>query len=119
MGAPLPLLGKCLYTGFQVYADMNSKGQGLSMNTIILAALGLIVLVVLVAVFTGETGDVRVSLGQATDNAQCVSHCQLSTQFTTGKFIPEDQKCETTLGDKWTDGGLLGNEQEVCCCLTK
>jgi len=36
--------------------SLNKKGQGLSLNVIIVAALALIVLVVLVAVFTGRIG---------------------------------------------------------------
>jgi hypothetical protein len=35
---------------------MKKKGQGLSLTTIIVAAVGLIVLVVLVAIFTGRMG---------------------------------------------------------------
>ncbi len=35
---------------------MDSKGQGLSLNVIIIAALALIVLVVLVVIFTGRIG---------------------------------------------------------------
>lgn len=35
---------------------MNKKAQGLSMNTIIIAAIALIVLVVIVAIFTGRLG---------------------------------------------------------------
>jgi hypothetical protein len=35
---------------------MNKKAQGISINTIIIAAIALIVLVVLVAIFTGRLG---------------------------------------------------------------
>lgn len=35
---------------------MNKRGQGISLNVIIIAALALIVLVVLVAIFTGRIG---------------------------------------------------------------
>lgn len=35
---------------------MDKKGQGLSLNVIIIAALALIVLVILVAIFTGRIG---------------------------------------------------------------
>ncbi len=37
-------------------ATMKKKGQGLSVNTIIIAIIALIVLVVLIAVFTGRLG---------------------------------------------------------------
>ncbi|HLC66646.1 MAG TPA: hypothetical protein VJK52_03320 [Candidatus Nanoarchaeia archaeon] len=36
---------------------MEKKAQGISINTIIIAAIALIVLVVLVAIFTGRMGD--------------------------------------------------------------
>ena len=36
---------------------INKRGQGISLNVIIIAALALIVLVVLVAIFTGKIGD--------------------------------------------------------------
>ena len=35
---------------------MNKKAQGISINTVIIAAIALIVLVVLVAIFTGRIG---------------------------------------------------------------
>ena len=37
-------------------AKIQKKGQGLSINTIIIAAIALIVLVVVVAIFTGRLG---------------------------------------------------------------
>jgi hypothetical protein len=43
----------------------SKKGQGLSLNAIIIAALALIVLVVLVAVFTGQIGKTKVGIEQA------------------------------------------------------
>jgi len=38
------------------FRNLNSKSQGISLNTIIIAAIALIVLVVLVAIFTGRMG---------------------------------------------------------------
>ena len=43
------------------------KGQGLSLNVIIVAALALIVLVILVAIFTGRLGVFDKSVGQEGD----------------------------------------------------
>ncbi len=43
----------------------SKKGQGLSLNAIIIAALALIVLVVLVAVFTGQIGKTKVGIEKA------------------------------------------------------
>ena len=44
---------------------LSKKGQGLSLNAIIIAALALIVLVVLVAVFTGQIGKTKVGIEKA------------------------------------------------------
>ncbi|MBW3003967.1 hypothetical protein KY328_00435 [Candidatus Woesearchaeota archaeon] len=43
------------------------KGQGISLNVIIIAAIALIVLVVLVAIFTGRLGGFQRELGEVTD----------------------------------------------------
>lgn len=45
---------------------MSQKAQGLSINTIIIAAIALIVLVVLVAIFTGRLGLFSKGLGETT-----------------------------------------------------
>ena len=42
---------------------MNKKAQGLSINTIIIAAIALVVLVVLIAIFTGRLGMFSKGLG--------------------------------------------------------
>ena len=44
----------------------SKKGQGLSLNVIIVAALALIVLVVLVVIFTSRTADFEQKVGQET-----------------------------------------------------
>ena len=44
---------------------LNKKGQGLSLNVIIVAAIALIVLVVLVAVFTGRIGTTTEGIDKA------------------------------------------------------
>ncbi|MBI2134985.1 hypothetical protein HYU09_03265 [Candidatus Woesearchaeota archaeon] len=49
---------------------MNRKAQGLSINTIIIAAIALIVLVVLIAIFTGRLGLFSKGLGEATTCSQ-------------------------------------------------
>ncbi len=50
------------------------KAQGISINTIIIAAIALIVLVILIAIFTGRMG----IFGQGLDNAQQVE-CKTET----------------------------------------
>ena len=57
---------------------MHKKAQGLSVNTIIIAAIALIVLVVLIAVFTGRFGIFSKSLGSCeTNGGQCLPECKL------------------------------------------
>jgi len=53
---------------------MRKKGQGLSITTIIVAAIALIVLVVLVAIFTGRLGSFSKGLSETTDcNQICLA----------------------------------------------
>jgi hypothetical protein len=47
---------------------LSKKGQGLSLNVIIIAALALIVLVILVAIFTGRLGIFDSALGEEGDS---------------------------------------------------
>ena len=54
---------------------MKKKAQGISITTIIVAAIALIVLVVLVAIFTGRMG----IWGQGLDSAGKGTYCQGST----------------------------------------
>jgi len=52
---------------------MNRKAQGMSINTVIIAAIALIVLVVLVAIFTGRIGMFSKGIGDVTgdSNKKC------------------------------------------------
>ena len=50
---------------YNIYFNMKSKAQGLSLNTIIIAALVLIVLVVLVIIFSGRMGRFGKTLTEA------------------------------------------------------
>jgi len=54
----------------------NNKAQGLSINTIIIAAIALIVLVVLVAIFTGRLGLFSKGLGEANTCVSLGGDCQ-------------------------------------------
>jgi hypothetical protein len=49
---------------------MNKRGQGLSVTTIIIAAIALIVLVVLVAIFTGRLGSFSRGVSETTSCSQ-------------------------------------------------
>jgi hypothetical protein len=50
---------------------MKKKGDGLSINVIIVAAIALIVLVVLVAIFTGRMGNWGRGIDDATKGQKC------------------------------------------------
>ena len=53
---------------------MNNKSQSLSINTIIIAAIALAVLVVIIAIFSGQIGNVNKNIGSCTaKNGQCAS----------------------------------------------
>jgi hypothetical protein len=66
---------------------MNKRGQGISINVIIVAAIALIVLVVLWAIFTGRMGG-----------------------FTTG--VKGTQDCKAACGSAGYDGGT--SQAETC-----
>ena len=51
---------------------MKKKGQGLSMNVIIIATIGLVVLVVLIAIFTGRLGSFGQKLAEEEKGVTCV-----------------------------------------------
>jgi len=79
---------------------MNKKGVEISMNVIIIAALGLLVLVVLAAIFLGRAGDF--GQGAASCEAKggtCAEECG-NPDFGTEDFGKRDpfSKC-TTEGD--------------------
>jgi len=75
------------------------KAQGMSLNVIVIAALALIVLVVLVAIFTGRMGLFTQSLreqeskfcGPVTDNSKGTSINGRVTQLSTGCLDTEVQ----------------------------
>ncbi len=91
---------------------MNKKGAELGLNTIIVAALGLVVLVVLISFFTGFFGDfasqIRSLFGQTTPGeiartcsykgGTCVAQGQCQ-----GEILPTPQ------------GGWKGEGCSICC----
>ena len=79
------------------------------MNTIIIAALGLAVLVVLFAVFTGRIGSFSEGVGQI-DN--CANKCAaLGKEMTKAK----DAQCNTIGGD-FIPGSYQDASDDDCCC---
>ena len=83
---------------------MNKKARGLSLNTIIIAALVLLVLVILAVIFTGRMGQ----WGKETNNCleqggSCTEECgEGSTQHPIWKCYDADGKVDT----------------DMHCCLT-
>jgi hypothetical protein len=85
---------------------MNKKGQGLSLNVIIVAALALIVLVVLVAVFTG-----RIAIFQDSIGGEAKSELNALKSFY-GRCHP-GALAEATFITDYTTAGKLDNLQEA------
>ena len=92
---------------------MAKKGQSISINTIIIAALGLAVLVVLFAIFTGRlwkfTGGV-----EATDT--CEQKC-ISLNMDTGVHPQSDSKI-CSQGGQYI-AGSYSDGKYGCCCVPK
>ncbi len=87
------------------------KGQGLSLDTIIIAAIVLIVLIVLWAIFTGRMGVFAQGLAKAESN--CKDVC---TAIGKEGGLSTDDKCTEA------QGGLVRtiNTKEgvkACCCI--
>ncbi len=97
---------------------ISTKGQGLSINTIIIAALGLAVLVVLFAVFTGRIG----IFGKNVDQTQqqltgCGQQCQVSG-YTSGEK-GSGQTCSAAnsvrIYGQFSD--ITETSPGICCCI--
>ena len=81
------------------------KAQGISINTIIIAAIGLAVLIVLFAIFTGRIGIFSKGV-QATDS--CNAKCKAINMDPGTELTSEGQDC---VGEQSIGGGKFG-----CCC---
>ena len=111
----------------------NKRGQGLSLNTIIIAAIALIVLVVLVMIFTGRMGGFTRGLGKATTCDQACKAGGYNTAKKGGDGVTTDgadgpgittankfQYCDSSdgfkklVGYKWGEG--TATEQGYACC---
>ena len=91
---------------------MAKKGQSISINTIIIAAIGLAVLVVLFAIFTGRLG--KFTLGvEKTDT--CEQKC-ISLNMDTGVHPQSDSK---TCSQGQYIAGSYSDGQYGCCCTPK
>lgn len=83
---------------------MNKKAQGLSMSTIIIAAISLLVLVILATFLLRSGGDVNEATSCDGMNGQCVEDCATlsidgKTYISKGQSdCPNGQKCCIPLG---------------------
>ena len=85
---------------------MKKRAQGLSLTTIVIAALALIVLVVIVLIFTGRMGGFAQGLDSVTS---CENSCKAVGKATHSfKAI-----CDTT---EDTMPGIENTLNQSCCC---
>ena len=103
-------LGETFKYKSENFRCMNSKGQELSLTTIILAALGLIILVVLAAVFTGRIGGFGIGLGSIQANAWCNQACKDTNEYVSGSLSGE------TCSYQIDYTGPSAKTGEKCCC---
>ena len=91
---------------------MSNKGQSISINTIIIAAIGLAVLVVLFAIFTGRLGIFTKGV-QQTDT--CLQKCNSINMLADSSPGPNTQSCPNGqyIGGEYSDG------KNGCCCKPK
>lgn len=92
---------------------MRKKGQSISINTIIIAALGLAVLIVLFAIFTGRLGLFSKGV-QETDT--CAQKCT-SLNMDSGRH-PSDEATKSCLEGQYIAGSYKDG-QFGCCCVQK
>jgi len=92
---------------------MGKKAQGISINTVIIAAIGLAVLVVLFLVFTGRFK--LFSEGVKDSSLTCQTACK-SAGYSDG--LKGFEEC-TGIGRTQIPGKFEGmGEREVCCCTS-
>ncbi|MBI2102129.1 hypothetical protein HYT53_05970 [Candidatus Woesearchaeota archaeon] len=88
---------------------MHKKSQSLSINTIIIAAIGLAVLVVLFLVFTGRFK--IFSEGIEKTGLSCKESCKLA-KYSDGN---PGTSCDNKIGGSFSD--VDPKKNEVCCCV--
>ncbi len=93
---------------------MNKKGQGMSLNVIIIATLGLLVLVILAAVFVGRTGVFTKSVDR------CSGNCVAAKNDCAGTYDKiASGSCDLDGDGKPTDNSFVAkNEKDGFCCIS-
>lgn len=94
---------------------MNKKAQGISINTIIIAAIALAVLVVLFAIFTGRIGIFSRGVNEA---SSCKTTCDnLGMSFT---VLAEKATCTSSSESRYLPGTYSDVvPPQICCCKPK
>ena len=97
---------------------MIKKGQSISINTIIVAAIALAVLVVIFLIFTGRLGLFTKGVGEATNCEQACKSAgfkgigQLNNPGSDGSY----QSCEPTYAELTGYYEIEGGVKKKCCC---
>jgi len=93
---------------------MTKKGQGISINTIIIAAIALAVLVVLFAIFTGRLGMFSRGVSETTS---CQRACETLNMKIGTMSKTEITTCKNTEGRTYL-AGTYGDitSDSICCC---
>jgi len=89
----------------------SKKAQGISVNTIIIAAIALIVLVVLVMIFTGRMGVFTTGIGKAGDASKTCSELDGALIKGTPANPPTCDRGKSTLISK----DSVGVPDTLCC----
>ncbi len=89
---------------------MSSKGQGLSLNTVIIAALVLVVLLILLGITTGY-------FGKWTDDFKKLS--ETSCAGNGGKVVSESEVCNSPYKDSISVAYDDVNPDQKCCLKDK
>ena len=89
---------------------LKKRGQGLSINVIIIAIVGLIVLVVIIAILTGKLGNFNKGVESA---ASCANSCKaLGRDFFN---LKNELNCRKIEGDQYVHG-TYSDAPAGCCC---
>ena len=88
---------------------MHKKSQSISINTIIIAAIALAVLIVLFVIFTGRFKIFSEGVGET---SSCANSCK-SLSMSSSTAINRDSCSGTYMPGKYGDV----SEGSVCCCI--
>jgi len=84
------------------------KSQGMPINVIIIAALALVVLIVLLAVFTGR---IKIFSENLQSCAAKQGQCEAGLSCSSGKALVTNTNCPETEADKQS------NPKKILCCV--